>query len=143
MRPSVPISEVRGARIITADRPGFGFSDPRPGRTLTDWARDVAELADALGIRRFFLAGVSGGGPYVLACAHALPDRVLRATVLGGAGPTDARRVLKGIAWERTAKSSGGMGTTHEPVARSEPWRAILRERHALRSVVKSRTSGS
>ncbi len=35
-----------GMRIIAPDRPGYGKSDPKPGRTQLDWANDVAELAD-------------------------------------------------------------------------------------------------
>jgi hypothetical protein len=47
----------RGIRRITVDRPGMGFSDPQPGRTLLDWPHDVAELVDALGLRRFVVLG--------------------------------------------------------------------------------------
>jgi pimeloyl-ACP methyl ester carboxylesterase len=42
-----------GVRLITIDRPGFGGSDPHPGRTLLSWADDVAGLADALHLDRF------------------------------------------------------------------------------------------
>jgi len=34
-----------GARIIVADRPGYGLSDFQKGRRLLDWPNDVAELA--------------------------------------------------------------------------------------------------
>ena len=37
-----------GLRYVMVHRPGFGASDPQPGRTLTDWPADVAQLADAL-----------------------------------------------------------------------------------------------
>ena len=37
-----------GVRLITIDRPGFGGSDPQPGRTLLGWADDVSAFADAL-----------------------------------------------------------------------------------------------
>jgi pimeloyl-ACP methyl ester carboxylesterase len=65
-----------GVRLILVDRPGYGLSDHDPERTLLDWARDVAELADGLGIERFSAFGMSGGGPHAAACAYALGDRV-------------------------------------------------------------------
>lgn len=65
-----------GARIISADRPGYGDSDDAPGRTLADWADDCAVLAEALRLERFAVIGVSGGGPYALACAQHLPHRL-------------------------------------------------------------------
>ena len=58
-------------------------------RTLLSWADDVAQLADALGADRFAAIGLSGGGPYVLGCAHALPDRMVCGVSLGGIGPLD------------------------------------------------------
>ena len=49
-------------------------------------AGDLAELADHLGARRFFVAGMSGGGPYALATLSYLPDRVQAAIVNCAAG---------------------------------------------------------
>jgi pimeloyl-ACP methyl ester carboxylesterase len=54
---------------------------------MADWPRDVAELADALEIDRFLVAGHSSGGPYAVACAALLGRRVLGGVVV--AGPTD------------------------------------------------------
>jgi len=71
-----------GVRYVMPSRPGFGDSDPLPGRTLVGFAGDVAELADHLGRRRFAVVGVSAGGPYALACAHGLPDRVRAAAIV-------------------------------------------------------------
>jgi pimeloyl-ACP methyl ester carboxylesterase len=68
-----------GVHLVAPDRPGFGRSEVQPGRRLTDWPADVAELADTLGVDRFAVAGFSGGGPYALACAALLGDRVMRA----------------------------------------------------------------
>jgi pimeloyl-ACP methyl ester carboxylesterase len=83
------IARRRGIRLIAPDRPGFGLSDFQPGRTLGAWPRDVAELADALRLERFAVAGVSGGGPYVAACAWRLPDRLSHAGIISGMGPID------------------------------------------------------
>jgi pimeloyl-ACP methyl ester carboxylesterase len=78
----------RVTRIIAPDRPGIGFSDYQAGRTLLSWADDVAQLADELTLSHFAVAGVSGGGPHALACAYALPRRVVSAGVIAGPAPT-------------------------------------------------------
>jgi pimeloyl-ACP methyl ester carboxylesterase len=77
----------QGLRVIAPDRPGFGLSDPRPGRGLLDWPDDATALADFLGIERFAVAGISGGGPYALACALRVPERLTVAGVISGMGP--------------------------------------------------------
>ncbi len=80
-----------GARVLSLDRPGHGLSDLAPGRTLLDWSCDVEAFADAIGLDTFAVAGWSGGGPYVLACAAAIPERLTGAAVLSGCGPLDTR----------------------------------------------------
>lgn len=74
----------RGLRVVSPDRPGYGRSSPQPGRSLAGWPADVAALADALGVDRFLVAGHSSGGPYALACAALLGERVLGGVVLAG-----------------------------------------------------------
>jgi len=76
-------------RVVAPERPGYGLSDLQPGRTIVQWPEDVAALADSLGLERFALAGVSGGGPYVAACAHRMPQRVGVAGIVSGVGPLD------------------------------------------------------
>lgn len=74
---------------MTFDRPGFGGSDRRVGRTVLDTAGDVTALADALGIDRFGVVGVSAGGGHALGCAVALGDRVSGVAVASMPGPLD------------------------------------------------------
>jgi pimeloyl-ACP methyl ester carboxylesterase len=76
-----------GIRIIAPDRPGFGLSDFKPGRTHLDWPDDVVGLADTLGIERFAVAGVSGGGPHVLVCAWKIPERLTAVGVVSTGPP--------------------------------------------------------
>lgn len=52
-----------GLRVITYDRPGYGQSTRAPGRSIADVAADVVTISDTLGLDRFGVAGVSGGGP--------------------------------------------------------------------------------
>lgn len=74
-------------RLIAPDRPGFGLSDPMPERRYPDFARDVEALLDHLRLDRVALAGVSGGGPYALACAARMADRISHALVVSGVAP--------------------------------------------------------
>jgi pimeloyl-ACP methyl ester carboxylesterase len=82
-------------RLLSYDRPGYGGSTPQPDRTIANGAADVAAIADELGIGRFAVWGVSGGGPHALACAALLPDRVVAAA----AAPTFAPYQAPGLAW--------------------------------------------
>ena len=82
-----------GLRVITPERPGFGISDAAPGRTIGDWAYDVEQLADHLGLDSYHVAGGSGGGPYALACAIHSLQRVLSATLISSGGPPNVMRL--------------------------------------------------
>jgi len=77
-----------GVRLIGVERPGTGGSTGHLYGDIRAFADDIDVLADALDIDRFGVIGLSGGGPYVLACAHELPERVVAAVVLGGVAPT-------------------------------------------------------
>lgn len=76
-----------GIRHVSVNRPGVGGSDRAPGRTILEFAADLAALADALEIERFSLVGVSAGGPYALAAARELPDRIDRVAVCSSLSP--------------------------------------------------------
>src|SRR5690606_31894146 len=51
-----PAASRLGLRLIAPERPGFGLSSFQKRRKLSDWASDMRELADALGIDRFAVA---------------------------------------------------------------------------------------
>jgi pimeloyl-ACP methyl ester carboxylesterase len=99
--PDESIALSLGARVLALDRPGYGLSDFQPGRTLLDWPSDVTALADALGIGRFAVAGISGGAPYVAACAFTIPDRLTAAAMVSGLGPIDWQGATEGMPRER------------------------------------------
>ena len=86
-----------GVRIIAPDRPGYGWSDPLPGRTLLDWPDDIAALADALHLREVGVMGISGAVPYLLACAVAIPERLSHVAILSGLGPLREPGVMDGM----------------------------------------------
>jgi pimeloyl-ACP methyl ester carboxylesterase len=85
-------------RIIAVERPGLGLSSPQPGRKLTDHATDIHELAAHLNLDSYGIVGVSGGGPYALACAYSLPPEKLKSvSVICGMGPIGIG--TKGMSW--------------------------------------------
>jgi len=79
----------RGVRVLAPDRPGVGDSDrwqlDHP-ITVADYAPSLRAFADALGLETVSVLGYSGGGPYALAAACAMPNRVTAAAVVSGAG---------------------------------------------------------
>jgi len=86
-----------GLRLICPDRPGYGLSTFQPGRRLVDWPGDVVSLADHLGIERFAVMGISGGGPHSAVCAARLGDRVDSAAIVSGVGPLADPRAIEGM----------------------------------------------
>lgn len=78
-----------GVRVISVDRPGLGLSDFQLDRILLDWPDDIIELADHLGLEKFAIEGISGGGPYAAACAYKIPERLTCCGIIAGMGPID------------------------------------------------------
>ncbi|KAJ5641991.1 alpha/beta hydrolase fold domain-containing protein [Penicillium lividum] len=76
-------------RCIAPDRPGMNMSTDYDERRILDWPADVLAIADHLDISRFFVLGLSGGGPYALACARSISrDRLQGVSVVSGIYPT-------------------------------------------------------
>src|SRR5690349_5333603 len=73
----VPAATQLGQRLIGHDRPAYGLSTPRPGRSIEACVPDALAVADHLGIDQFYAVGVSTGGAYALSTAAIAPDRVL------------------------------------------------------------------
>lgn len=77
----------RGLRIIAPERPGYGLSDFRRKDGLVRAADDMSAFAYALGLRRFAVIGVSGGGPYAVATAAAMAEQVALLALISPVGP--------------------------------------------------------
>ena len=117
--PAAIDAAVRGLRLISYDRPGYGGSTAQPGRSVADCAADVRAICAELGIGRLALWGISGGGPHVLACAALLPDLVSAVASLASLAPLDA----EGLDW------FAGMGELN-----ADDVRLFLRDREAARA---------
>ncbi len=126
-QPWVNDAEVRGIRLISYDRPGYGGSTAQPGRTVSNAAADVAVIARELNLSRLSVYGYSGGGPSALACAALLPNLVVAAAALGSLAPYHAN----GLDW------FFGMGEVN-----IIEFSAALKGRHALDQSVESQVPG-
>jgi pimeloyl-ACP methyl ester carboxylesterase len=78
-------AEARGIKLICIDRPGYGYSMVKNGRSMLDFMMDVEYLLNSLSIKEFKVHGVSGGGPYALAAAYYFPKtRLLKTSIICG-----------------------------------------------------------
>jgi len=109
-----------GVRIVAFDRPGFGLSDFDPGRTILSWPRDIEAAADMLGLGQVAVLGASGGGPYALACAYALGERVSRVGLISSIAPYQAPGVTEGMRWQNRVGFQ--LGARFPPLARLIMW---------------------
>lgn len=97
-----------GLAIHAPDRPGYGLTpmDERPA--LASRAEHLVQVADALGLDRFAVLGVSGGGPYAVALAARLGPRITTLALVSPVGPvadiradTSMARNAAGGLWHR------------------------------------------
>ena len=86
-----------GIRLIAPERPGYGNSEAQDEFSLLNWPNAVSQLADKLNLKHFSLIGYSGGGPYALACAHKIADRIKKITLIGSLAPFESDAMQKHI----------------------------------------------
>jgi pimeloyl-ACP methyl ester carboxylesterase len=88
-------AEQHGIRVIGIERPGIGASTPHLYANVRGFADDVDVVLEHLKVERCGVVGLSGGGPYSLACAHSLA-RVQACAVLGGVAPSRGSEAIDG-----------------------------------------------
>ena len=108
-----------GLRVVVLERPGSGLSDPHPYAAVADWATDMAAVADALGAERLGVVGLSGGGPYALACGAVPPlaDRVAAVAVLGGVVPSVGPEAIAGSVADLARRFAPMLSQLRRPLA--------------------------
>lgn len=109
-------ARARGLRLLAPDRPGVGRSSGPPLRRVADEAQRMIDLAEALDLDRFALWGYSGGGPYAVACAATLGDRVTTTAVAAGMGEVGTWAEIDDFA--KTDRQLLGLAPAHPRVAR-------------------------
>ena len=112
------LARKKGVRIICVERPGVGDSTPHRYNQIVDFASDIEQLADGLSIERFGVAGLSGGGPYALACAAHMPERVVVAAILGGVAPSSGDEAAQGGPTTGLRRFGGLAGPLHKPMGK-------------------------
>lgn len=81
------ISEQKAVRLIVIDRPGNGASDPNSDTSFTNWTKDLVQLLEHLKIEKVSLTGYAIGGIYTLACAHEIPNRIKKISLISSGMP--------------------------------------------------------
>jgi pimeloyl-ACP methyl ester carboxylesterase len=109
-------ARARGLRLVAPDRPGVGLSSRAASWTIADYPARVASLADTLGIERFTVWGYSGGGPYAVACAALLSDRVTTTAVAAGMGQVGVWATIEES--EKTDRQMLELSTRRPAIAR-------------------------
>lgn len=88
--PDDSLAASAGVRLLAADRPGIGGSDPDPDATPTSVAGDLAALLDVLGVERAGILSWSTGAIHALAFAGAHPARCRQVVLAAPLVPADA-----------------------------------------------------
>ena len=117
---------------IALDTPGYGLSDPLPGRpmapALDDYLSPLRLFLDALGLERVALYGNATGAEIAQLFAHAHPERVALCMLDTAGHKEDAAldAMLEGYFPDVTPRRDGGHLLTHWDMVRSlnlfAPW---------------------
>ncbi len=113
--------EEHGLDWFTLNRPGYGRSAWNSRDTFRDWAQRVDIWANALSLDQFHIMGFSGGGPYAMACAHFLPQRVVTLTLIGSLAPFHPGHCPQRAPWGL----AGGWLLRHSPSVGEWLFRAL------------------
>ena len=76
-----------GLRLIAPDRPGYGLTPLDQAPSLESRADWLERVVNVLGLERFAILAVSGGGPYGVALAARLGGRITALGLVSPMGP--------------------------------------------------------
>lgn len=121
-------AEQLGIRLLAPDRPGIGIFSFH-SFSLREYPQLIGRFADALGLERFAVIGLSGGGNYASACAWGLPDRVSQVALvsstcspdLPGAKATPNKETGCCTRWPPEHRGSFGWCSPSLPVTQARP----------------------
>ena len=133
------VGESHGARIIAFDRPGYGLSDPSAGREIHHWPDDVAAALDVLEIERFSVFGYSGGGPFALATAAAMGDRVASLTNVSAMGPLNTPEADERLT--RRQRMERFVAAHVPPIVRFRTWQVARKIRGDVGAFLRGRAA--
>jgi pimeloyl-ACP methyl ester carboxylesterase len=100
---------------LTFDNRGSGSAPPTPpGATIRDFARDLLDLLDALGIASARLVGRSMGGMIAQEAALLAPERVERLVLVSTTGRSDRHLAEVFRLWAAMARSGISLELRHQ-----------------------------
>ena len=112
------LADVRS--VYAPDLPGFGESDPAPGRSVAEAAGAISDLANDLRLRQIDVMGIQFGADVAVELAAARPELVRRLVL---AGPAAAERVaaVRQPHWALDLAAYGGdpLGDDAQKLAKS------------------------
>lgn len=126
--------EALGLRVISVERNGFGESPLDLSLGYADYSDEVLAVLDHLGIDKFAIVAISGGGNYAAHLASKVPARVLSLHLAAAAGSTlpnrnapnctltFAQRNANNLVWYQNAKA--WWGVPGSPVLVVPGWQA-------------------
>ncbi|MEN2494958.1 MAG: hypothetical protein TECD_00869 [Hyphomicrobiaceae bacterium hypho_1] len=85
-RPAHEAAGIRGLRVISPDRWGYGLSQAPRLRSLSHYSNDIEEFTHALGVNSFSVVGISGGGPFAAVLAAKMPGYVRNLALIAPVG---------------------------------------------------------
>jgi pimeloyl-ACP methyl ester carboxylesterase len=83
------LADAASLDVVMCNRPGYGASSPRPGRSVAEIADDTRAVLDHLGVESFVSLGISGGGPHAFADGARLGGRCSGVVDVAGLAPPD------------------------------------------------------
>jgi pimeloyl-ACP methyl ester carboxylesterase len=90
-------AQAKHCRFFGIDRLGMGLSSENKQHTLLSWTDDIRELANHLNINQFSIVAHSGGAPFAMACAYAIPERINSIAIVSGLAPTTMPEAKEGL----------------------------------------------
>ena len=123
--PWTRVGRVPGFQSIRFDKRGTGLSD----RGITDFSiesrlRDLEAVVDVLKLKKFYLLGVSEGGPIAMTYAAEHPRRVIKLALYGtlayGGGENPTSQALAGLVRAEWGMGSDAMSGMFAPGSTAE-----------------------
>jgi pimeloyl-ACP methyl ester carboxylesterase len=101
------IRRLRGETVYTLNLPGHGLSQPPGRRTIDEYADDIFQFMNELGIQSAVLGGISMGSAIALTLALEHPERISGLMLIGGGAKMRvARLILETIGDPKTFESA-------------------------------------
>ncbi|MEE4338726.1 alpha/beta fold hydrolase [Erythrobacter sp.] len=121
-------------RVIRFDQVGHGLTGPDPNADYSraNYAEDMREVADRLGLDRFVIGGNSMGGKHAMAFASTYPERVLGLILVDASGGPMLREEIA-----KEEEDDGGSGNIGFAIAQMPGINRIV-EQVTPRSLIES-----